>query len=119
MVSTRRLAAILAADVAGYSRLMGADKERTPAIACASVSTAGSSFNASAIRPSVATSSRTSAASAASSSVPCARPRLIASAARTASWQVKALVEATPVSLRYLLANARAIGLPPLDASRS
>ena len=26
---TRRLAAILAADVAGYSRLMGADEERT------------------------------------------------------------------------------------------
>src|SRR5215831_5325012 len=29
MVSTRRLAAILAADVAGYSRLMGADEEGT------------------------------------------------------------------------------------------
>jgi class 3 adenylate cyclase len=29
MASTRRLAAILAADVAGYSRLMGADEERT------------------------------------------------------------------------------------------
>ncbi|MGC2200034.1 MAG: hypothetical protein WA633_07805 [Stellaceae bacterium] len=27
MSSTRRLAAILAADVAGYSRLMGADEE--------------------------------------------------------------------------------------------
>ncbi len=27
----RRLAAILAADVAGYSRLMGADEEGTPA----------------------------------------------------------------------------------------
>ena len=27
MASTRRLAAILAADVAGYSRLMGADEE--------------------------------------------------------------------------------------------
>ena len=29
MSSVRRLAAILAADVAGYSRLMGADEERT------------------------------------------------------------------------------------------
>src|ERR1700736_4525077 len=29
MASTRRLAAILAADVAGYSRLMGADEEST------------------------------------------------------------------------------------------
>jgi class 3 adenylate cyclase len=29
MSQTRRLAAILAADVAGYSRLMGADKEGT------------------------------------------------------------------------------------------
>jgi class 3 adenylate cyclase len=29
MASTRRLAAILAADVAGYSRLMGADDEGT------------------------------------------------------------------------------------------
>ena len=29
MVSTRRLAAILAADVSGYSRLMGADEEGT------------------------------------------------------------------------------------------
>jgi adenylate cyclase len=29
MASTRRLAAILAADVAGYSRLMGADEEAT------------------------------------------------------------------------------------------
>jgi class 3 adenylate cyclase len=29
MSQTRRLAAILAADVAGYSRLMGADEERT------------------------------------------------------------------------------------------
>jgi adenylate cyclase len=31
MVTTRRLAAILAADVAGYSRLMGADEEGTHA----------------------------------------------------------------------------------------
>jgi class 3 adenylate cyclase len=30
MIATRRLAAILAADVAGYSRLMGADEEGTP-----------------------------------------------------------------------------------------
>jgi hypothetical protein len=30
MSQTRRLAAILAADVAGYSRLMGADEEGTP-----------------------------------------------------------------------------------------
>jgi class 3 adenylate cyclase len=29
MTSTRRLAAILAADVAGHSRLMGADEEGT------------------------------------------------------------------------------------------
>jgi adenylate cyclase len=29
MASTRRLAAILAADVAGFSRLMGADEEGT------------------------------------------------------------------------------------------
>jgi adenylate cyclase len=29
MASTRRLAAILAADVEGYSRLMGADEEGT------------------------------------------------------------------------------------------
>src|SRR5215467_3128870 len=29
MTATRRLAAIIAADVAGYSRLMGADEERT------------------------------------------------------------------------------------------
>ena len=29
MAATRRLAAILAADVAGYSRLMGADEEGT------------------------------------------------------------------------------------------
>jgi len=29
MSQTRRLAAILAADVAGYSRLMGADGDRT------------------------------------------------------------------------------------------
>ena len=29
MASTRRLAAILAADVAGYSRLMGVDEEGT------------------------------------------------------------------------------------------
>jgi class 3 adenylate cyclase len=29
MTSTRRLAAILAADVAGYSRLMGAEEEGT------------------------------------------------------------------------------------------
>ena len=29
MASTRRLAAILAADVAGYSRLIGADEEDT------------------------------------------------------------------------------------------
>jgi len=29
MASTRRLAAILAADVAGYSRLMGSDEEGT------------------------------------------------------------------------------------------
>ena len=29
MTATRRLAAILAADVAGYSRLMGADDEGT------------------------------------------------------------------------------------------
>jgi adenylate cyclase len=29
MASTRRLAAILAADIAGYSRLMGADEEGT------------------------------------------------------------------------------------------
>jgi class 3 adenylate cyclase len=29
MTATRRLAAILAADVAGYSRLMGADEEST------------------------------------------------------------------------------------------
>ena len=28
MTTTRRLAAILAADVAGYSRLMGANEER-------------------------------------------------------------------------------------------
>ena len=32
MTTTRRLAAILAADVAGYSRLMGADEEGTFAI---------------------------------------------------------------------------------------
>src|ERR1700742_1122124 len=31
MSQTRRLAAIFAADVAGYSRLMGADEEGTPA----------------------------------------------------------------------------------------
>jgi hypothetical protein len=31
MSQTRRLAAILAADVAGYSRLMGADEESAPA----------------------------------------------------------------------------------------
>lgn len=31
MATTRRLAAILAADVAGYSRLMGADEEGTNA----------------------------------------------------------------------------------------
>ena len=31
MTTTRRLAAILAADVAGYSRLMGADEEGTHA----------------------------------------------------------------------------------------
>jgi len=31
MASTRRLAAILAADVAGYSRLMGEDEEGTHA----------------------------------------------------------------------------------------
>jgi len=31
MSQTRRLAAIRAADVAGYSRLMGADEEGTPA----------------------------------------------------------------------------------------
>jgi hypothetical protein len=30
MTATRRLAAILAADVTGYSRLMGADEESTP-----------------------------------------------------------------------------------------
>ena len=30
MIATRRLAAILAADVAGYSRLMGADEEAAP-----------------------------------------------------------------------------------------
>jgi class 3 adenylate cyclase len=30
MTATRRLAAILAADVAGYSRLMGADEEASP-----------------------------------------------------------------------------------------
>ena len=29
MITTRRLAAILAADVAGYSRLIGADEEGT------------------------------------------------------------------------------------------
>ena len=29
MIATRRLAAVLAADVAGYSRLMGADEEGT------------------------------------------------------------------------------------------
>jgi adenylate cyclase len=29
MTATRRLSAIVAADVAGYSRLMGADEERT------------------------------------------------------------------------------------------
>jgi adenylate cyclase len=29
MAETRKLAAILAADVAGYSKLAGADKERT------------------------------------------------------------------------------------------
>ena len=29
MVETRKLAAILAADVAGYSKLVGADEERT------------------------------------------------------------------------------------------
>jgi class 3 adenylate cyclase len=29
MIATRRLAAILAADVAGYSRLMGSDEEGT------------------------------------------------------------------------------------------
>src|SRR5690348_12429548 len=32
MTATRRLAAILAADVAGYSRLMGADEEGTLAV---------------------------------------------------------------------------------------
>jgi class 3 adenylate cyclase len=32
MTATRRLAAILAADVAGYSRLMGADEEGTLAL---------------------------------------------------------------------------------------
>jgi class 3 adenylate cyclase len=32
MSQTRRLAAILAADVAGYSRLMGADEEGTLAL---------------------------------------------------------------------------------------
>ena len=31
----RRLAAILAADVAGYSRLLGADEDRTPTRLCA------------------------------------------------------------------------------------
>jgi len=31
MASTRRLAAVLAADVAGYSRLMGVDEEGTHA----------------------------------------------------------------------------------------
>ena len=31
MIATRRLAAILAADVAAYSRLMGADEGRTNA----------------------------------------------------------------------------------------
>jgi hypothetical protein len=30
MAATRRLAAILAADVAGYSRLMGTDEETSP-----------------------------------------------------------------------------------------
>ena len=30
MIATRRLAAILAANVAGYSRLMGADEGATP-----------------------------------------------------------------------------------------
>jgi len=30
MIATRRLAAILAADVAGYSRLMGTGEERSP-----------------------------------------------------------------------------------------
>jgi adenylate cyclase len=29
MITTRRLAAILAADIAGYSRLIGADEEGT------------------------------------------------------------------------------------------
>jgi class 3 adenylate cyclase len=32
MIQTRRLAAILAADVAGYSRLMGADQEVNPVV---------------------------------------------------------------------------------------
>jgi adenylate cyclase len=36
MSQTRRLAAILAADVAGYSRLMGADEEGTLAALIAS-----------------------------------------------------------------------------------
>ncbi|MCY1379986.1 hypothetical protein D9M69_677600 [compost metagenome] len=41
---------------------------------------------------------RTSACSSSAETVPRARPAPIESAASTASWQVKALVEATPIS---------------------
>ena len=62
MSQTRRLAAILAADVAGYSRLMGADEEgtrkrsrrsgelidpRSPSITAGIVKTTGDGFSSS------------------------------------------------------------------------
>ena len=55
-------------------------------------------FRACAIRAGVAMSSATSAFSSASLSTPRARPSASARQAKTASWQVKALVEATPIS---------------------
>jgi hypothetical protein len=51
MATSRRLAAILAADVAGYSRLMGADEEGTLAALNANPPRTGRSQGQEASRP--------------------------------------------------------------------
>jgi hypothetical protein len=57
-----------------------------------------------------------SAVSVASSIAPRALPRPIASAARAASWQVKALVDATPISGPASVGASASVRRATLDA---
>ena len=79
---------------------------------------AGSSLSASARRPGAATSSARSSASFASSISPRALASPMASAAIVASWQVNALVEATPISGPASVGAAASVRRAMLESAR-